>query len=139
MSNTSNVREPEGQDPVPDPVHVTAVDTRTASRESLPIPEIGAVLEHITLMTDPDTGMMITKMVYPAGFLNPWQTHHCAHGMYVLEGTLTPHQGDYPAGSFVWFPEGGSMYHGATADSDCTFVFITNKPFDIHFLPGSTD
>jgi hypothetical protein len=25
------------------------------------------------------------------------------------------------------------MQHGASADGDCTFLFITNKPFDIHY------
>ncbi len=25
--------------------------------------------------------------------------------------------------------------HGGTADGDCTILFITNKPFDIHY-PG---
>jgi hypothetical protein len=25
------------------------------------------------------------------------------------------------------------MQHGASADRDCTFLFITNKPFDIHY------
>ena len=46
--------------------------------------------------------------------------------------TLATHQGRYPAGTSVWFPEGGIMEHGATQDEDCTFLFITNKPFAIH-------
>jgi hypothetical protein len=25
------------------------------------------------------------------------------------------------------------MQHGASADGDCTFLFITNKSFDIHY------
>jgi len=25
------------------------------------------------------------------------------------------------------------MQHDASADGDCTFLFITNKPFDIHY------
>ncbi|MCZ0985437.1 cupin domain-containing protein [Streptomyces diastatochromogenes] len=80
------------------------------------------------------TGMEVLKVVYRAGFTNPWHTHNCAHGIYVLDGTLTTHQGDYPAGSFVWFPEGGTMTHGAGDDGDCTFLFITNKPFDIQYV-----
>jgi quercetin dioxygenase-like cupin family protein len=65
--------------------------------------------------------------VAAAGFTNPWHSHPCAHGIYVLEGTLNTHQGQYLAGSFVWFPEGGIMEHGATQDPDCTFLFITTK------------
>jgi len=37
-------------------------------------------------------------------------------------------------GSFVWFPEGGTMEHGATEDADCTFLLIANKAFDIHHV-----
>ena len=90
-------------------------------------------------MDDPATGMQVLKMVYRAGFTNPWHSHPCAHGVYVLDGTLNTHQGQYPAGSFVWFPEGGIMEHGATQDADCTFLFITNKPFDIHFVGDTND
>jgi anti-sigma factor ChrR (cupin superfamily) len=67
-------------------------------------------------MSDPETGMTILKMVYRAGFTNPWHSHSCAHGFYVLEGTLHTHRGRYPAGSFVWFPEGGIMEHGTTQE-----------------------
>jgi quercetin dioxygenase-like cupin family protein len=118
----------------PDPVEVTAVDTTTAEWQGFPVPAINAVLEHVPLHDDPDTGMQVIKMVYRAGFTNPWHTHPCGHGFYVLSGTLNTHRGTYGPGSFVWFPEGGSMEHGATDDGDCTFLFITNKPFDIHHL-----
>jgi quercetin dioxygenase-like cupin family protein len=90
-------------------------------------------------VNDPDTGMMVLKMVYRAGFTNPWHSHPCAHGIYVLEGTLDTHQDKYPAGSFVWFPEGGIMAHGATQDEDCTFLFITNKAFAIHYVGDEND
>ena len=34
------------------------------------------------------------------------------------------------------------MYHGATDEADCVLMFVTNKPFDIHYTfedeePGS--
>jgi quercetin dioxygenase-like cupin family protein len=118
----------------PDPVELTVTDTTTAEWQDFPVPAIGAVLEHVPVFDDPDTGMQVIKMVYRAGFTNPWHTHPCGHGMYVLSGTLNTHRGTYGPGSFVWFPEGGSMQHGATEDGDCTFLFITNKPFDIHHL-----
>jgi quercetin dioxygenase-like cupin family protein len=51
----------------------------------------------------------------------------------VLEGTLVTHEGRYGPGSFVWFPEGETMEHGASAEQDVTVVFITNKPFEIHY------
>ena len=116
------------------PVELTVVDTSSASWQGFPVEYIGANLEHVPLVDDPETGMMVLKMVYRAGFTNPWHSHSCAHGVYVLEGVLNTHQGDYPPGSFVWFPEGGVMQHGATQDQDVTFLFITNKPFDIHHV-----
>jgi quercetin dioxygenase-like cupin family protein len=46
---------------------------------------------------DPATGMSVLKTVYRAGFTNPWHSHPFAHGVYVLEGTLSTHQGRNPA------------------------------------------
>ena len=46
---------------------------------------------------------------------------------------LADPRGDFGPGSFVWFPEGMTMYHGATEDSDCLMLFITNKPFNIRY------
>jgi hypothetical protein len=104
-------------------VQLTVIDTNTAPWEYFPIEYIKANLEHVPLVDDPDTGMMVLKMVYRAGFTNPWHSHPCAHGIYVL----------------VWFPEGGIMEHGATQDEDCTFLFITNKPFAIHYVGDESD
>jgi quercetin dioxygenase-like cupin family protein len=66
--------------------------------------------------------------------INPNHTHPCGHGMYVLEGNLVTHRGTYGPGSFVWFPEGEAMEHGASAQGDVTVVFITNKPFRIDYV-----
>ena len=84
-------------------------------------------------ISDPDTGMSVQMIRYDAGFTNPWHRHNCAHGIYVLEGTLRTHAGNFGPGNFVWFPEGMLMEHGATEDGDVTTLFITNKPFDIRY------
>jgi quercetin dioxygenase-like cupin family protein len=118
------------------PVELTAIDTTTQEWIGFPIPQLGVELTAMPLLDDPDTGMQVLKLIYRAGWVNPWHYHPCAHGIYVLEGSLVTHQGTYGPGSFVWFPEGGIMEHGATADGDCTFLFITNKPFDIHYVDG---
>jgi quercetin dioxygenase-like cupin family protein len=86
------------------------------------------------LYQDPDTGMEVRLVRYPAGVINTRHTHPCAHGMYVLEGTLVTHAGTYGPGSFVWFPEGIEMEHGAAAEADVTVLFITNKRFEIHYV-----
>lgn len=99
---------------------------------------VGASIFRKELFSDPDTGMLVRLVRYPAGVFNPRHTHPCGHGMYVLEGTLVTHQGTFGPGSFVWFPEGQIMEHGASADGDVTVVFITNKPFRIDYLVDGT-
>lgn len=85
------------------------------------------------IFSDPDTGMLVRLVRYPKGIINPSHTHPCGHGMYVLEGTLVTHRGQFGPGSFVWFPEGEVMTHGASTAGDVTALFITNKPFEIHY------
>ena len=112
---------------------VIAIDTTTMPWEERYQEFLGKSNFRKQLLQDPDTGMEIKLLRYPAGFTTTWHTHHCAHGMYVLEGTLVTHAGRYGPGCFVWFPEGTVMEHGAAADGDVTVLFITNKPFAIHY------
>jgi hypothetical protein len=116
------------------PVELTVVDTNTAAWELFPVAYIGANLEHVPLMSDPETGMMILKMVYRAGFTNPWHSHPCAHGVYVLDGTLSTHQGRYPAGARVVPWKEGSRSTARAQEEDCMSCSSPNKPFDIHFV-----
>ncbi len=95
--------------------------------------KLGRVIYRKELYIDPETGMEIRLVRYPAGLINPLHTHPCGHGMYVLEGTLVTHQGRFGPGAFVWFPEGEAMEHGASAESDVTVLFVTNKPFRIDY------
>ena len=90
------------------------------------------------LLHDEDTGMMIKQIIYPKGSITPWHTHHCAHGMYVISGTLHTNLGDFEPGSFVWFKEGSVAFHGGL-DEDVNCLFITNKPFDIDYLVDLED
>lgn len=71
---------------------------------------------------------------YPAGVINPRHMHPCAHAIYVLEGSLVTHRGTYGSGSFVWFPEGEVMEHGATAREDVVVLLVSNKPFSIQYV-----
>jgi len=86
------------------------------------------------LFADPETKMSVTLLRYPAGMKNPHHTHPCGHGMYVLEGKLVTHDGEFGPGTFVWFPEGEPMEHGASPDGDMIALFITNKPFRIDYV-----
>ncbi|MFM9961118.1 MAG: cupin domain-containing protein [Planctomycetaceae bacterium] len=76
----------------------------------------------------------IRLVKYPAGIINPLHTHPCGHGMYVLEGTPVTHNGSFGPGTFVWFPEGEVMEHGASSDGDLTVLFMTNKSFRIDYV-----
>ena len=117
---------------MPDP-QLVVIDSNALPWEERPNDKIGRALYRKNLIVDPDTGMEVRLVRYPAGAVNPSHTHPCAHGMYVLEGTLVTHAGEYGPGHFVWFPEGMLMEHGATAKQDVTVLFITNKPFEIHY------
>lgn len=110
-----------------------AIDTNALAWEERFNEKIGRALYRKNLIEDPETGMEVRLVRYPAGVVNPRHTHPCAHGMYVLEGTLVTQEGEYGPGHFVWFPEGMVMEHGATAAGDVTVLFITNKAFEIHY------
>lgn len=115
-----------------------SVDAKQLPWEDVFNEHVGAAILRKELFSDPDTGMLVRLVRYPAGVINPRHTHPCGHGMYVLEGTLVTHQGTFGPGSFVWFPEGQVMEHGASADGDVTVVFITNKPFRIDYREDGT-
>lgn len=111
-----------------------AIDTNALPWEERFNEKIGKALFRKEFFSDPDTGMMVRLVKYPAGIINPAHTHPCGHGMYVLEGQLVTHKGTFGPGSFVWFPEGEVMEHGASAAGDVVVVFITNKPFRIEYV-----
>src|SRR5512140_3419991 len=94
------------------------INTNTIPWEERYQEALGKAMFLKPLLQDPDTGMMIRIVRYPAGFMNKWHDHPCSHGMFVLEGTLVTHAGQHGPGSFVWFPEGMQMEHGATAEND---------------------
>lgn len=114
-----------------------AVDANRLPWEERFNERIGRALFRKELFSDPETGMMVRLVRYPQGVINPAHTHPCGHGMYVLEGKLVTHKGVYGPGSFVWFPEGEVMEHGASAEGDVTVVFITNKPFRIDYVDAA--
>ena len=110
-----------------------SVDTNTMPWGELYIEQLKIGIPVKQLISDPETGMSVSKITYKAGFTNVWHRHNCAHGMYVLDGILKTLADSIWPSSFVWFPEGMLMEHGATQDNDVTLLFITNKPFDIRY------
>jgi quercetin dioxygenase-like cupin family protein len=115
-----------------------ALDANAMAWETRMNAHLPAPLYRTVLHTDPETGVFFQIVRYPRGVINPSNTHPCAHAMYVLDGTLVTHQGRYGAGSFVWFPEGEVMSHGASAEGDVTCLLVSNKSFAIKYAsaPG---
>lgn len=111
----------------------TAVDSNAMEWNERPSARLGLSCFKKLLVVDDDTGMQVNITKYPAGYVTPRHDHPCAHGMFVLEGTLHTSDGDYGPGSFVWFPEGSVAEHGAV-DADVTVLFITNKEFAIRYM-----
>ena len=118
------------------PSKFTAIDTNSLPWEERFNERIGHALFRKELYTDPETGMLVRLVRYPAGVINPRHTHPCGHGIYVLEGKLVTHNGTFGPGTFVWFPEGEAMEHGASLEGDVTVLFVTNKAFRIDYVDG---
>jgi quercetin dioxygenase-like cupin family protein len=110
------------------------MDLTAMAWEERPNEKVGKSHFKKSLIKDDETGMQVNIIKYPAGYINPKHDHPCAHGMYVLKGILHTSKGDFFPGTFVWFPEGDIMWHGATEDQDVEIVFITNKTFAINYL-----
>jgi len=92
------------------------------------------------LATDPYMGAYVEHIIYRAGTVTYRHTHSCAHGIYVLSGTLLTNGREYKPGTMVWFPQGSIMEHGATEREDCEVLFFytgvsVNRPFDITYCP----
>jgi len=111
-----------------------ALDVNAIPWEKRENPHLPAPIYRKALHTDAETGMFFQVVRYPKGVVNPDHSHPCAHAMYVLEGTLLTHQGRHGPGSFVWFPEGEVMRHGATAEGDATVLLVSNKAFAINYV-----
>ena len=117
----------------------TAIDTNELPWEERLREEIGRKIFRKVLFTEPETGCFFQLVRYPAGVVNPDHTHPCGHAIFVLEGNLATHKGTFGPGSFVWFPEGEVMQHGATQDADVTVLLISNKSFAISYDASSID
>lgn len=111
-----------------------AIDTCSLPWEERTNPNLPAAIFRKVLHTDRETGVFFQLVRYPRGVVNPSHTHPCAHAIFVLEGTLVTHRGSYGPGTFVWFPEGEVMEHGAGAEGDVTVLLVSNKPFSINYV-----
>ena len=79
------------------------------------------------LHKDPETGMEINYMCYPAGFTTEMHAHPCSQGFYILRGQFCSNGNLYGPGTLLWYPEGVMAEHGATAFEDCICLQFSNK------------
>jgi len=91
---------------------VIAVDSTALPWEERFNEKLGRALYRKNLVTDPGTGMEVRLVRYPAGVINVRHTHPCAHGMYVLEGTLVTHASSYGPVASSGSPKGQSWNTG---------------------------
>jgi quercetin dioxygenase-like cupin family protein len=110
-----------------------AIDNGSTEWDLSHNPKLGIDLGRLMLRKDPDSRAEIRMIRYPKGVLNPEHTHPCGHGIFVLEGKLQTHNGTYGPGTWVWFPQGETMEHGATDEGDMVGIFITDGAFEIHY------
>jgi len=117
---------------------IISVDATAMPWEEYTTERVSETLYRKVLFTESETGVTIALVRYPAGIINPSHTHPCGHGLYVLEGRLVTHSGVFGPGTLVWFPEGETMEHGASAKTDVVALFVTNKTFRIDYVDAPT-
>ena len=81
------------------PEDIITLDTNAMTWGDMHVADIDAHLPVKGLISDSDTGMSVTKIVYKAGFTNPTHWHNCSHGVYVLDGIFRTGDNDYGPGS----------------------------------------
>ena len=109
-------------------------DTRKLPWQTCTDKHLNADFLDMKLILDRETGLTINLSVYPKGYYKPKHIHDNAHGIFVLKGTLKTDDGEYGPGTFVWYPEGTVMSHGATEREDCTFLYIQDRAGKLHYL-----
>jgi quercetin dioxygenase-like cupin family protein len=90
-----------------------------------------------TLLANTQNATGVDLLRYPAGVVTPIHTHPHGHGMYVLQGHLVTNHGTFDPGTFVWFPDGERIYHGAANDAETVVLFIRHEPFEINFVDAA--
>lgn len=112
---------------------VIAIDTGLLPWKETTAVELG-LAQYRTLAEDPETGVEIRIVRYPAGVMMPRHAHLSAEAMYVLDGELVTWAGTHGPGAFVWFPAGAVAEHGASKEGDATVLLISTRPSKPYFV-----
>ena len=117
-------------------------------------PKSGVDLGRLMLRKNPKNGAEIRMIRYPKGIvehLAPCVHSHpgaransARHGRALGTGSSSwkanfrTHQGTYGPGTWVWFPRGEIMEHGAPDAGDMTGIFIADGACDIFFSKATS-
>ena len=58
--------------------------------QEIPWVDLGGGHLDKAMVTEPGTGMIVNVSFYPRGYTMGWHRHSCAHGMYIMEGSVQP-------------------------------------------------
>jgi quercetin dioxygenase-like cupin family protein len=113
---------------VPPMVIPDLVSLELPPRKLLPYDrDIGLRLLH----EDPDSGVELYVIEYPAGLKATWHRHSAAHAMLVLDGELEVNSEVIGAGSLARYPAGTPMHHAPARDASCRFLMIFEGVSDV--------
>ena len=96
--------------------------------------EDGSYFDDKPVVKDPLHGMIVNFSHYTKGFVKKYHKHSMSHVVYVIDGLHSSEGKTYGSGTLVLDPEGYACAHGAPPESDCKFIWITNKAGHIQYL-----
>ncbi len=82
------------------------------------------------LFQDPDSGYQVGLIRYDPGASVPLHRHAGDEHIYILSGSQQDERGRYPAGSYIYNPEGSQ--HSITSQEGCLVLAHWHKP--VQFL-----
>jgi anti-sigma factor ChrR (cupin superfamily) len=101
------------------------IDTEAMEWEKSPAP--GVWRKRLELIGEPEAGQVTSIVRYDPGSRFPEHPHPDGEEIFVLEGVFSDEHGDYPAGSYIFNPEGVS--HSPFSKDGCTlFVKLRQAP-----------
>jgi anti-sigma factor ChrR (cupin superfamily) len=100
--------------------------TMTANIESMSWEQTRPGIQIKRLFDDKETGMSTILFKMAPGTKTPWHEHTGIEQVLVLEGGLKDHDGDYPAGTFIWRVP-GSVHQAEAPNGSLHLAFFTKK------------
>lgn len=103
------------------------LSSRYVDVDSLPWVSGGADgIQRKILMEDKERGILAALIRWSPGASLPMHEHQDFEQTYVLEGSLSDHEGECTAGNYVWRPPGSR--HRAWSTNGCLLLAIFLKP-----------